>query len=99
MKIYPGEIIIDKAVNIEHNKKLYSLLDFSNEFKNYLILECLTLDKENNKFLYVISLEKTGDIKIGRGQVCDILFNDASVSRIHCVLSVEGRSVFLKDYG
>ena len=84
---------------VEHNKKLYSLLDFSNEFKNYLILECLTLDKENNKFLYVISLEKTGDIKIGRGQVCDILFSDASVSRIHCVLSVEGRSVFLKDYG
>ena len=63
---------------VEHNKKLYSLLDFSNEFKNYLILECLTLDKENNKFLYVISLEKTGDIKIGRGQVCDILFSDAS---------------------
>ena len=84
---------------VEHNKKLYSLLDFSNEFKNYLILECLTLDKENNKFLYVISLEKKGDIKIGRGQICDILFSDASVSRIHCVLSVEGRSVFLKDYG
>ena len=84
---------------VEHNKKLYSLLDFSNEFKNYLILECLTLDKENNKFLYVISLEKKGDIKIGRGQICDILFSDASVSRIHCVLSVEGRSVYLKDYG
>jgi hypothetical protein len=84
---------------VVHKKKLYSLLDFSDEFKNYLILECLTLDKENNKFLYVISLEKRGDIKIGRGQVCDILFSDASVSRIHCVLSVEGKSVFLKDYG
>ncbi len=84
---------------IFHNKKLYSLLDFSEDFKNYLILECLTLDKENNKFLYIISLEKKGDIKIGRGQICDILFSDASVSRIHCVLSVEGKNVFLKDYG
>ena len=84
---------------VVHNKKLYSLLDFSDEFKNYLILECLTLDKENNKFLYIISLEKKDEIKIGRGQVCDILFSDASVSRIHCTLSVEGRSVFLKDYG
>ena len=82
-----------------HNNKLYSLLDFSDDFKNYLILECLTLDKENNKFLYIISLEKKGDIKIGRGQVCDILFSDASVSRIHCVLSVEGKSVFIRDYG
>jgi hypothetical protein len=84
---------------IFHNKKLYSLLDFSDDFKNYLILECLTLDKENNKFLYIISLEKKGDIKIGRGQVCDILFSDASVSRIHCVLSVEGKNVYLKDNG
>ena len=84
---------------VVHNKKLFNLLDFSNDFKNYLILECLTLDKENNKFLYVISLEKKGDIKIGRGQVCDILFSDASVSRIHCVISVEGKSVFLKDFG
>ena len=82
-----------------HNNKLYSLLDFSNDFKNYLILECLTLDKENNKFLYIISLEKKGDIKIGRGQICDILFSDASVSRIHCALSVEGKSVFIRDYG
>ena len=84
---------------VNHNKKLYSLLDFTDEFKNYLILECLTLDKENNKFLYVISLEKKGDIKIGRGQICDILFSDASVSRIHCTISVEGKNVFLKDYG
>jgi hypothetical protein len=84
---------------IYHNNKLYTLLDFSDDFKNYLILECLTLDKENNKFLYIISLEKKGDIKIGRGQVCDILFSDASVSRIHCVLSVEGKSVYLKDFG
>ena len=82
-----------------HNKKLYSLLDFTNIYKNYLILECLTLDKENNKFLYVINLEKKGEIKIGRGQVCDILFSDASVSRIHCTLSVEGKSVFITDHG
>ena len=33
---------------VVHNKKLFNLLDFSNDFKNYLILECLTLDKENN---------------------------------------------------
>jgi len=84
---------------VSHKGKLYSLLDFSSDFKNYLILECLTLDKENNKFLYVISLEKKGEIKIGRGQICDILFSDASVSRIHCVFLVEGRNVYLKDTG
>ena len=43
---------------VQHNEKLYNLLDFSDEFDNYLVLESLTLDKENNKFLYVISLDK-----------------------------------------
>ena len=84
---------------LSHKGKLYNLLDFSEDFKNYLILECLTLDKENNKFIYIINLDRQGEIKIGRGQVCDILFSDASVSRVHCLFSVEGKNVFLKDYG
>ena len=80
-----------------HNGKFFSLLDFSDEFKNYLILESLTLDKENNKFLYVITLDKIGDIKVGRGQFCDILLSDVSVSRIHCIMTVEGKNVFIHD--
>ena len=82
---------------VEHNGKLYSLLDFTDEFQNYLVLESLTLDKENNKFLYVISLEKSGEIKMGRGQICDILLSDVSVSRVHCLLIVEGKNIYIKD--
>ena len=82
---------------VEHNEKLYTLLDFSDEFDNYLVLESLTLDKENNKFLYVISLDKKDEIKVGRGQFCDILLSDVSVSRIHCLISVEGKNVFIRD--
>ena len=82
---------------VNHNGKLYSLLDFSDEFKNYLILESLTLDKENNKFLYVISLDKNGDIKVGRGQLCDILLSDVSVSRVHCILTIDGKNIYIHD--
>ena len=82
---------------VEHKGNLYSLLDFSDEFLNYLILESITLDKENNKFLYVLSLDKDEEIKVGRGQVCDILLSDVSVSRIHCLISVEGKNVYIKD--
>ncbi len=82
---------------INHNGKLHSLLDFSDEFSNYLILESLTLDKEKNKFLYVISLENNGEFKIGRGQMSDILLSDASISRVHCLLSVEGKNIYIKD--
>ena len=82
---------------VEHNGKLYNLLDFSDEFENYLILESLTLDRENNKFLYVISLEKNIEIKVGRGQLCDILLSDVSVSRIHCLLIIEGKDIYIQD--
>lgn len=82
---------------VSHNGKLHSLLDFSEEFKNYLILETLTLDDEDNKFLYVISLDKNKNIKLGRGLLSEILLSDVSVSRIHCMFSIEGRNVYIKD--
>jgi hypothetical protein len=82
---------------IEYNGKLHSLLDFSDEFNNYLILESLTLDRQNNKFLYIISLDKNAEIKMGRGEACDILLSDISVSRIHSVLIIEGKNIYLQD--
>ena len=81
---------------VNHKGKLISLLDFSDEFKNYFILESLTLDKENNKFLYIISLDKSREIKVGRGQ-CDILLSDVSVSRIHCFFLVDGKNLYIQD--
>ena len=82
---------------ISHNGKLYSLLDFSDEFKNYLILETLTLDEDNNKFLYIISLDKNREMRVGRGTQSEILLSDVSVSRIHCLLCIEGKNIYIQD--
>ena len=82
---------------INHNGKLYSLLDFSEDFENYLVLETLTLDEENNKFLYIIALDKKKEIKVGRGIQSEILLSDVSVSRVHCLFSIEGRNIYIKD--
>ena len=82
---------------IRHNGKLFPLLDFQYEYKNYLTLESLTLDKHKNKFLYVISLENNGKIRLGRGHDSDILLSDISVSRIHCVISTENKNVYIED--
>ena len=81
---------------VKHNGKYHYLLDFSDDFKRYLILETLTLDEEGNKFIYVISLLNKR-IKIGRGILSDILLSDVSVSRIHCMIDVEGDKVFIQD--
>ena len=82
---------------IKHEGILYPLLDFSMEFENYLTLESLTLDKQKNKFIYVISLENNKKIKIGRGHESNVLLSDISVSRIHCYMVVENKKVFLED--
>ena len=81
---------------INHKGKYHYLLDFSDDFQRYLILETLTLDEEGNKFIYVISLLNKR-IKIGRGILSDILLSDVSVSRIHCMIDVEGDNVFIED--
>ena len=81
---------------IKHEGKLYALLDFSKEYENYLTLESLTLDKNKNKFIYVLSL-KNKIMKLGRGHVSDVLLSDISVSRVHCFLTIENKKVFLED--
>ena len=82
---------------IRHNGKLFALLDFNYEYKNYLTLESLTLDKHKHKFLYVISLDNNKKIKLGRGHDSDILLSDISVSRIHCIISTENKNVYIED--
>ena len=82
---------------IKFENRLLPVIDFSNEFDNYLTLESLTLDRQNNKFIYAISLDKERKIKIGRGHEAKVLLSDISVSRIHCIMIVENNQVFLED--
>ena len=82
---------------IKYENRLLPVIDFSQEFDNYLTLESLTLDRQNNKFIYAISLDKERKIKIGRGHEARVLLSDISVSRVHCIMTVEKGKVFIED--
>ena len=82
---------------IKYEKHLLPVIDFSEEFENFLTLESLTLDRQNNKFIYVISLNKEKKIKIGRGHEAKVILSDISVSRIHCIMTVDKNQVFIED--
>ena len=85
---------------IKHKGKLYEIIDFSNDFNNYLIIESLTLDKMKNKYLYIVNLDnKNNKINIGRGHDSNIILNDISVSRIHCTLNINKnmKKIFISD--
>ena len=62
-----------------------------------MTLESLTLDKQRNKFIYVISLNTNRKLKVGRGHEANILLSDISVSRVHCHMIVDNKKVFLED--
>ena len=82
---------------IKYEKRLLPVIDFSQEFENYLTLESLTLDRQNNKFIYVINLNKDRKLKIGRGHEARVILSDISVSRIHCIMTVEKNQVYIED--
>ena len=82
---------------IRHKNKLYKIIEFHTNFKNYLSFENLTLDKQKNKFIYIINLKKDKKIKVGRGHESNILLSDISVSRVHCLLNIENDNIYLED--
>ena len=76
---------------------LFPILELKPDFKNYLILESLTLDKNKNRFNYVVSLDQNKKICVGRGHESNVVFSDISVSRTHCIFTLEGKNVFIQD--
>ena len=64
---------------IRHKGKLYEILDFYNDFNSFLIFECITQDKSQSKYIYVVNLDIPNNrINIGRGHNSNVLLNDIS---------------------
>ena len=85
---------------IKHKGKLYKIIDFENDFKNYILFDCLTEDKNNNKYLYILSLDNVGNnqlLNIGRGHDANLVIHDASISRNHCLIRISNKKIFLED--
>ena len=82
---------------IRKNGILFPILELKPDYKNYLIFESLTLDKNQNRFNYVVSLDQNKKIFVGRGHDSNVIFSDISVSRTHCIFTLEGKKVFIQD--
>ena len=82
---------------ISINEILFPILELKSDFKNYLIFESLTLDKNKNRFDYVVSLDQKKKIFVGRGHDSNVVLRDTSVSRTHCIFTLEGKNIFMQD--
>ena len=83
---------------ITKNGNQYNISEFKPEYEKYLIFESLTLDKNKNKYNYIVSLnENDNKIYVGRDKESNILFSDISVSRIHCTFNIENNNIYIND--
>jgi hypothetical protein len=60
-------------------------------------MESLTIDKNKNRFLYIISLDNNKILKLGRGNNSDIIIGDLSVSRVHSILILDNKKIYIED--
>ena len=83
------------------NEIKYDISELKPEFDNYMIFESLTLDKNKNKYIYILSLnedvENDNKIYVGRDQESHVLFSDISISRIHCLFNLEKNKIYIND--
>jgi hypothetical protein len=60
-------------------------------------MESLTIDKNKNRFFYIISLDNNKILKLGRGNNSDIIIGDLSVSRVHSILILNNKKIYIED--
>lgn len=64
---------------------------------DYIVLETLSSEKKDVKFLYIIHMPKDTKLLMGRSQECDIRMTDISISRIHAYLENKDGEFYIKD--
>jgi hypothetical protein len=77
--------------------KLFQIMDFERPDDNYLIME--SVKSAPAKVIHVFFLDKGTEFKIGRSVDTDMKIADISVSRIHSLIKIKNRQLYIEDNG
>jgi pSer/pThr/pTyr-binding forkhead associated (FHA) protein len=72
-------------------------MDFERPEKDYLIME--SVKSAPAKVIHVFFLNKSNEFKIGRSIETDMKIADISVSRVHSLIKIRDRQLFIEDNG
>lgn len=67
------------------------------ENDDYIILETISEEKKEVKFLYIIHMPPKTELLMGRSVECDIRMTDISISRVHAFLENVDGQFYIKD--
>jgi pSer/pThr/pTyr-binding forkhead associated (FHA) protein len=72
-------------------------MDFERPEKDYLIME--SVKSAPAKVIHVFFLDKSNEFKIGRSVETDMKIADISVSRVHSLIKIRDKQLFIEDNG
>ena len=76
--------------NMEYNNIINQNSNKNNEEKNsFIVMDTLYPLTDNNKYRYIIKFDENNEMRIGRGLDNQLILNEITVSRNHCLLKLE----------
>jgi hypothetical protein len=82
---------------IKYRNEIISLIDFQKPESNFIMLESISREKRETRYLYIIHIKDKYEIKLGRANDSDVRMTDISVSRNHAFLKLYQGYFYLED--
>jgi hypothetical protein len=82
---------------IKYKDEIINIYEMQKPENNYIMLESISREKRENRYLYIIHLKDKQSIKLGRANDSDVRMTDISVSRNHASLKLYNGYLYLQD--
>lgn len=82
---------------IKFKEEIINIYEMQKPENNYIMLESISREKRENRYLYIIHLKDKQSIKLGRANDSDVRMTDISVSRNHASLRLYNGYLYLQD--
>ena len=82
---------------IKFKNEIINIYEMQKPDNNYIMLESISREKRENRYLYIIHLKDKQSIKLGRANDSDVRMTDISVSRNHATLKLYNGYLYLQD--
>ena len=82
---------------IKFKDEIINIYEMQKPENNYIMLESISREKRENRYLYIIHLKDKQSIKLGRANDSDVRMTDISVSRNHASLKLYNGYLYLLD--
>ena len=80
--------IMENNINNDNNEEENKSKN-SEEKINFIVFDTIFTLSDNNKYRFIVKFDKNNQMKIGRGLENNLVLNEITVSRYHCLLTLQ----------